>query len=94
MRKLKLQVQVSVDGFICGPNDEMDWLTWNWDDKSKNFVNELHESVDTILLGRKMAGGFIDHWSRVAPDTAEYPFARIMMDTPKIVFSKTLSKSK
>jgi dihydrofolate reductase len=25
--KLKLQVQISVDGCIAGPNGEMDWLT-------------------------------------------------------------------
>lgn len=33
MRKLKLQVQISIDGFVAGPEGEMDWLTWNWDDK-------------------------------------------------------------
>jgi len=26
MRKLKLQVEISVDGCITGPNNEMDWL--------------------------------------------------------------------
>ena len=31
MRKLKLQSQMSVDGFICGPNREMDWVTFEWD---------------------------------------------------------------
>ena len=25
MRKLKLQVQMTVDGYIAGPNGEMDW---------------------------------------------------------------------
>ncbi len=28
MRKLKLQVQISVDGFVS-PNGEMDWMTRN-----------------------------------------------------------------
>ena len=28
MRKLKLQMQVSVDGFVCGEQGEMDWMTW------------------------------------------------------------------
>ncbi|MCY7410685.1 MAG: dihydrofolate reductase family protein [Chitinophagales bacterium] len=29
MRKLKLQAQISVDGFIAGPNGEMDWMVWD-----------------------------------------------------------------
>ena len=33
MRKLKIQVQMSMDGCIAGPNNEMDWLVWNWDEK-------------------------------------------------------------
>ena len=49
MKKLKLQVQMSVDGFVCGPNGELDWMTWNWDDELKKFVTELSEPIDTIL---------------------------------------------
>jgi dihydrofolate reductase len=67
MRKLKLQVQISVDGFIELPNGEMDWLVWNWDDKLKAYINELTNSVDTILLGRKMTEGFVSHWSSCRP---------------------------
>jgi len=95
MRKLKLQVQISVDGFIAGPNGEMDWMTWNWDDKIKNYVTELTDSSDTILLGRKMAGGFVAHWTSVVsnPDDPSYPFAKKMVDTLKVVFTKTLEKS-
>ena len=33
MRRLKLQMQVTVDGFMAGPNGEMDWMTWEWDDE-------------------------------------------------------------
>ena len=28
LRKLRLQVQMSVDGGIAGPNGEMDWMVW------------------------------------------------------------------
>ena len=59
MRKLKLQVQMTVDGFVGGPNGELDWMQWNWSDDIKNYVSELTDSVDTILLGRKMTDGFI-----------------------------------
>jgi dihydrofolate reductase len=95
MRKLKLQVQMSVDGYVAGPNGELDWMTWNWDDKLKDFTSKLHEPVDTILLGRKMTDGFINYWSSVVenPDSPEYPFGKKMIDTPKVVFTKTLEKS-
>ncbi len=93
MRKLKLQVQISVDGFIGAANGEMDWLVWNWDDKLETYVNALTDSVDTILLGRKMTEGFISHWSNVKPNDPSYPFAKKMLEKPKIVFTKTLNKS-
>ena len=41
MRKLKLQVQMSIDGFISGPNGEMDWMTFDWDDGLKECVTEI-----------------------------------------------------
>ncbi|HEY6626688.1 MAG TPA: dihydrofolate reductase family protein [Ignavibacteriaceae bacterium] len=93
MRKLILQVQMSVDGFVAGPNGELDWMTWNWSDDIKNYVTELHDTIDTILLGRKMTDGFVKHWQSVEPGTEEYPFAKKMVDYPKVVFTKTLNKS-
>lgn len=64
MRKLKLQVQITVDGFISGPNGEMDWMCFSWTDDIMNCVREINESVDTIILGRKLAEGFIPHWEK------------------------------
>ena len=95
LRKLKLLVQMSIDGYIAGPNSEMDWMVWNWDDKLKEYVNKLTDSVDSILLGRKMAEGFISHWSDVMtkPDDPDYVFAKKMIEIPKVVFTKTLNKS-
>jgi len=93
MKKLKLQMQMTVDGFVSGPNGELDWMQWNWGDDIKKYVNELTDSVDTILMGRKMTDGFISYWSNVKPESEEYPFARRMTDKPKVVFTKTLSKA-
>jgi dihydrofolate reductase len=96
MRKLKLQVQMSIDGCIAGPNNEMDWMVFYGDEKLKEYEIRLHEPVDTILLGRKMTNEFVSYWSNVMnkPDDPEYTFAKKMIETPKIVFTKSLNKSK
>jgi dihydrofolate reductase len=93
MRKLKLQMQVTVDGFVAGPEGQLDWMSFDASDhKLLNFINHLTDTSDTILLGRKMTPGFVQYWEQVTtkPDSPEYTFARKMVDTPKIVFSKTL----
>jgi dihydrofolate reductase len=93
MRKLRLQVQMSIDGCIAGPNNEMDWLVW--DDNDIKYLNEITESVDTIIMGRKMVDEFIPYWTEVMnkPDDPWYAFAKKMIETPKVVFTKTLDKS-
>lgn len=95
MRKLKLQVQMSVDGFIAGPKGEMDWMVWDWDDALKQYVDEITEPVDCILLGRALAQGFIPHWEAVAgnPEAAERSAGIKYTNTHKVVFTKTLDSS-
>ncbi len=95
MRKLKLQVQMTVDGYIAGLNGEMDFMVWNWDNQLKQYVEDITEPVDCIILGRKLAEGFIPHWATVAanPDDPEFTAGKKFTDTPKVVFTKTLDKS-
>ncbi|MBL0131455.1 MAG: dihydrofolate reductase family protein [Chitinophagaceae bacterium] len=95
MRKLKLQVQITVDGFIAGQNGEMHWMHFPWTDDIINYVREITEPVDTILLGRKLAEGFIPHWEKVAknPSDPEFEGGLKYSTTPKVVFTKTLDKS-
>ena len=93
MRKLKLQVQISVDGFIAGINGEMDWMMWNWGDDINNYVKDITEPVDTLLLGRKLAEGFIPHWAAAYDVLETREDSRKMVETAKVVFTKTLSKS-
>ena len=95
MRKLKLHVGMSIDGCIAGPNNEMDWIDFTWDEKLREYEDKLHEPVDTILMGRKMTNEFISTWSNFVkkPDDSWYAFAKKMIETPKIVFTKSLTKS-
>lgn len=97
MKKLKLQVQLTVDGFNGDPTGNLDWhFAVKWSKDLTEYVNDLTDSCDTILLGRKMTDGFISAWSSQVEDQnhPNYEFAKKMVDKPKIVFSKTLKKSK
>ena len=96
MRKLKLQMQMSLDGYVARPNGELDWMTWDEDEKLKQFIDSLIDSSDTILLGRKMTDGFVSYWENVVnkkPHSPEFSLAKKMIDTPKVVFTKTFDKS-
>jgi len=92
MRKLKLQMQITVDGYVAGPQGQLDWITFDMDERLLAFINEMIDTSDTILLGRKMTPGFVDYWEDVMgnPRGPEYPFAEKMVRTPKVVFSKTV----
>jgi dihydrofolate reductase len=71
-------------------------MTFEMDEKSKKYVNDLTDSSDTILLGRKMTDGFVNYWTSVLdnPESDEYSFAQKMVNIPKIVFSKTVNESR
>ena len=49
MRKIILQVAVSLDGFIEGPNGEIDWCFTDQDYGLSTFFKR----VDTVFVGRK-----------------------------------------
>ena len=80
---------MTIDGFISGLNGEMDWMVWDWDQELKKYVIAITETVDCIILGRKLAQGFIPHWA----SNPEQEGATIMNGTNKIVFTKTLDQS-
>ena len=94
-RKVILSMQMTLDGFVEGPDGKLDWITGG-DEVWNEMFNDLR-SVDTFLLGRKMYPGYSDYWRSVlanpSADKNELEFARIAEKTPHIVFSKTLSKT-
>ena len=93
MRKLKLQVQMTIDGFIAGTNGEMDWMKLPFSQDIMDYVNVITEPVDTIILGRKLAEGFIPHWTAAFNKPTPDDGSKKMVETPKVVFTKTLEKS-
>jgi len=102
MRKLVLEVQMSIDGYIADKNGRTDWMLWNWgdewpwDEELRKYHTDLTASADCVLLSRKMAEeGFIHHWTAVAEkkNSPQADFAKKAADMRKVVFTKTLKKS-
>lgn len=50
MRKIILNLAVSLDGFIEGPNKEIDWIIF--DAEGGDSLHEFIKGIDTILYGR------------------------------------------
>jgi dihydrofolate reductase len=95
MRKIVLMMSVSLDGFIEGPNREIDWHMV--DDELHTHFNEQLAGMGAFLSGRvayELMAGF---WPTADKDPGSTPpmveFARIWRDTPKIVFSRTLQRA-
>jgi dihydrofolate reductase len=95
MRKIKLQMQMSLDGFVCGAEGEMDWLVADWDEVLRNYVTCLTNSADTFLMGRATGEGMAVYWPTVPgnPESREEEkwMAEKLNRSPKIVFSRTVT---
>ena len=104
MRKTIAALQVSVDGFIEGPNGELDWAMAE-DEETWRDLDEMLKTVDTIILGRKMYPDYEQYWLAILANPAgilplsgktatknEIAFARRADKIPHIVLSKTLDK--
>jgi hypothetical protein len=79
MRKLKLQMQTSIDGFPqYGANDEQHWVIRAWDE-IKNYILDLANSCDTEIIGRRLAVDYIPYWLEAnrRPDNPMYELAKI-----------------
>ncbi len=51
MRKVTYGAAVSLDGYITGPDEAIDWLRWS--DDAKAISSASWKGVDTLLMGRK-----------------------------------------
>lgn len=93
MRKVIVYVNLTFDGFQCGPNGELDWMDPN-PEMNAEFADAMRARVDTMLVGGPTHEGFEAHFGASAADPASpaglVDFAKWMLDTPKVVFSSTL----
>lgn len=96
MRKLILNMQISVDGFIEGPQGDMSWIKTDdldqWDD-----LFDMLENVDLLILGRVMFSEYRDYWKNALTDpkasASEVRYARYAAKTPHVVVSTRMQNA-
>lgn len=85
---------MTIDGYVASHKGEMDWMTMPWTEDLNAYVDKIMQPVDTILLGRRLAEGFIPYWQGVAEDGSnpEQAAGKMYTDTQKVVFTKLETK--
>jgi dihydrofolate reductase len=91
MPRVILQMMITLDGFVAGPNDELDWID------NDPVMGEAHfalaEGADAALIGHTVYHGMAGYWPQVVanPDAPsnEAEFGKLMNRLPKIVISTT-----
>ena len=94
MRKLVLFMHTSLDGFVAGPNGEMDWI--NVDEEIFDYAGQRTNEADTALYGRVTYQMMESYW----PTAAQLPTAtkhdvehsRWYNRVTKVVLSKTMNE--
>ena len=94
MRKVIYSMSVSLDGFIAGPDGEIDWSAP--DPELHRFHNDRVRELSAHLLGRRLYETML-YWDgfaerEPAATETELDFARIWAPLPKVVFSRTLAQ--
>ncbi len=94
MRKLVYSFNVSLDGFIEGPNQELDWSII--DEELHTFINDQQSEIGVYLYGRRLYELMSAYWPTADLDTSNpgyvIEFAQIWKRMEKIVFSGTLEE--
>lgn len=85
MRKLVLQMQCTVDGFIGGPNGELEWAFPDFDAEYDAWGVPKLWDASLHLMGSVTYGEMAAHWP-----ASKQSYAPPMNEIPKIVFSRNL----
>jgi dihydrofolate reductase len=94
MRKVISLLHLSLDGFAAGPNNELNWISY--DPELEAYAHAMHAEMDAVIWGRRTYELMAGYWLTVPgnPDStpAELEHARFLGSVTKIVVSRTLER--
>lgn len=83
MRKLILKMSISLDGFVAGPNGEMDWVFKSFDKAVRQWEMETLWKAGVHAMGSRTFADMSAWW----PTSTEV-YAAPMNAIPKVVFTR------
>jgi len=93
MKKIIVSEHITLDGFVAGPNGEMDWI--KLDDEIFDLVNEFTIEADTALYGRVTYEMMEAYWPTAAdqPNATKHDVEHSTWynKSEKVVLSKTMT---
>jgi dihydrofolate reductase len=91
VRKLVADNLISLDGYACGPNGEIDWF--GFDEESLEWSRSLLRGASAVVMGRRTYELFMEYWPTARARQDEPAIAGLLTSLPKFVFSRTLTAS-
>lgn len=92
MRKIVISLHTTLDGFVAGPNGEMDWI--KFDDALFDLVGKFTNEADTALYGRVTYEMMQGYWPTAAdqPNATKHDIEHSSWynRVEKVVISKTM----
>ena len=96
MRRLIVSVNITLDGFMAGPNSELDWHFSRWTAEMAEIQTKQLSRADTVLLGRVTYNAMATYWSAIRSDLCfpreDLAFADLINSRQKVVLSRTLTE--
>jgi len=89
MRKIILQMQMTFDGYVSGPNGELDWIDFDPDMGKNHFA--LAEGASLSIVGHTVYEQMAQYWPQAAVnpngDPQEIEYAKLINSIPKLVIT-------
>jgi dihydrofolate reductase len=94
MRRMSVFNHVTLDGFFAGPHGEIDWFKEiRKDDEWDTYTHEQSRSSgSTLIFGHTTYEMMKSYWSTPDAIKSDPDMAKVVNNSPKIVFSKTLQR--
>jgi len=95
MRKIISFMHISLDGFVAGPNGEMDWI--NFDEEMFDYIGKRISQGDTAIYGRVTYQMTENYWPTAADKPAatkhDIEHSKWYKTSHKVILSKTMNEA-